>query len=65
MNEGDKFWMVYCDKGNYPRKIHENKAEAFAEAERLAKKDKCKVFVLASIAVCTQKETPVEWEDIN
>ena len=65
MAEENKFWMVYCAGGKYPRKVHHSQEEAFAEAERIAKKDQCQVYVLAPIAVCRRKETPVEWEDIN
>ena len=44
-----KFWMVFAEGGQAPRKQHFIEAEAVAEAQRLAKENGRPVYVLESM----------------
>ena len=56
-----KFWMVYVDGNRSPECKHEDKGEAMAEAERLAKLNpKCDVHLLECINTCYVSH-PVKW----
>ena len=44
-----KFWMVYAEGGQAPNKQHFVRAEAEAEAQRLAKKNGRAAYVLESL----------------
>lgn len=52
---GDKipFWFVWCEGGGAPSYKHPTEHEAWTEAERLARKEKGKTFVvLRSVGEC-------------
>ena len=40
------FWLVYCVDTAYPMHTHATEAEAWAEAEKLAREDTEKTFVV-------------------
>ena len=44
-----KFWMVFAEGGQAPRKQHFIEAKAVAEAQRLAKENGRPVYVLESM----------------
>lgn len=45
----EQFWMVYVDGGDSPRHQHTSYQSAKEEAERLARKEGRRVFVLLPI----------------
>ena len=45
-------------------KFHESLEEARTEAERLARKEKARFFVLKMVGYVDRKEVPVEWVEV-
>lgn len=46
MNDGKRFWMVYCDGGHGPVQKHRTTTDAFREAQRVCAKTCRPSFVL-------------------
>ena len=61
----DKFWMVYLEGGNNPRRKHETYEAAAAEAERLARTERKAAYVLFTAAVCEPTSPPVAWTNLG
>ena len=54
-----KFWMVFADGGHAPTKRHFSQAEAEAEAQRIAQKNRRAAYVLETAAVYEPPDPPV------
>lgn len=54
-----KFWMVFADGGHAPTKQHLSQAEAEAEAQRIARKNRRAAYVLEAVAGYEPQNPPV------
>lgn len=58
----DKFWMVWVEGTEGPRRRHEVRKLAEEEAERLVMQTNKKVYLLEMVAICAMRPQPVVWE---
>lgn len=54
-------YLVYNPKGRKPKKVHHNWADARQEAERIARKELCNIYILQVDAVLC----PIQSVDID
>lgn len=55
----EPFYMIYCPAGGAPTKQHKDFAEAQAEAERLAARERGKPFYVLQALCCAVAISPV------
>ena len=58
----DTFFMVWVMGTGEARKRWEIRADAEAEAERLARTTGKPVYLLESVDMCTVADAPIQWE---
>ena len=58
----DTFYMVWVTGTEGTHKRYELKADAEAEAERLARRTQKPAYLMESVAVCSISDAPVQWE---
>ena len=60
----DKFWMLFVEGKAMPTVFHWNDVVAKVEAERLARKEGKRVYLLESVSYCEVEipEPPIKWE---
>ena len=54
----DRFWMVWVEGKLGPTHCHATYADAYAEAEKLARKEQCTAFVLQAVD-CLEPQTVI------
>jgi len=57
-----KFFMVWVTGTTGTHKRYCVRADAEAEAERLARQTRRYVYVLESVAMCSVADAPIQWE---
>jgi hypothetical protein len=61
----EKFWMIWKENGSCPTVTHNSRRSAEHEAERLARLEPGKSFVvLESVKFCTI-DNPIHWYDTD
>lgn len=60
----EQFWMCYVEGKTGSTVKHESNTSAYKEAERLARKERRKVFVLEATDYC-EVHAPVTWSKLT
>jgi hypothetical protein len=59
------FYMLYVEGGNSPTATHMSRIEAYAEAERLARKTLKRVYILKGIEIVEVSEAPIKRTELE